>query len=164
MKAVKVIAYWIAAMALWLLLTWTVKWPSVIAGAAVSFLAALVFGTQLPLPPVRLLNPVRWFWLLVYIPVFGYQCLKANLDVALRVLSPGLQLKPGIVKIRTSLASEIGRTFLANSITLTPGTMTVDIKDDILYIHWIDVKTEDPAAAARIIKGPFERLLTRIFD
>lgn len=151
-------------MAIWLLLTWSVRWPSVIAGAILSLFAAVVFGGELPLAPVRLLNPRRWFWLLVYIPVFAYQCLKANIDVALRVVAPGLMLKPGIVKIRTSLKSELARTFLANSITLTPGTMTVEIQDDILYIHWIDVCTDDPDEAARIIKGPFERLLARIFE
>jgi multicomponent Na+:H+ antiporter subunit E len=164
MKAARIFTYWVAAMALWMLLTWTLIPATVIAGAVVSLLAALVFGDDLPLRPVRLLNPVRWLWLLVYIPVFAWECLKANIDVAMRVLSPGLQLKPGIVKIRTSLKSDIARTFLANSITLTPGTMTVEIQDDVLYIHWIDVRTEDPDEAGKIIKGPFEKLLARIFE
>jgi multicomponent Na+:H+ antiporter subunit E len=164
MRAVRVLVYWVAAMAIWLLLTWSVGWPSLAVGAVLSLVTAVVFGGELPLEPVRLLNPRRWLWLLVYIPVFAYQCFKANLDVALRVLSPGLALKPGIVKIRTSLKSDLARTFLANSITLTPGTMTVEIEDDVLYIHWIDVKTEDPEKAGQIIKGPFERLLARIFD
>jgi multicomponent Na+:H+ antiporter subunit E len=164
MKALRTLVYWIAAMAVWLLLTWTVNWPSLVAGAVLSLITAIVFGGELPVVPVRLLNPMRWFWLLVFIPVFAYQCLKANIDVALRVLSPGLMLKPGIVKIRTSLQSDLARTFLANSITLTPGTMTVEIEEDVLYIHWIDVKTDDPDEAGRIIKGPFERLLARIFD
>jgi multicomponent Na+:H+ antiporter subunit E len=164
MKAARVFVYWLGGFGVWLLLIWNFQPASVIAGAVVSLIAALVFGRELPLVPVRLLNPLRWFWLLIFIPVFAYQVLKANVDVALRVLSPGLQLKPGIVKIRTTLKSDIARTFLANSITLTPGTMTVDIKDDVLYIHWIDVTTEDEAAAGRIIKGPFEKLLGRMFD
>jgi multicomponent Na+:H+ antiporter subunit E len=164
MKAARTLVYWLAAMAVWLLLTWTVSWPSVVVGAVLSLISAVVFGGELPLAPVRLLNPRRWFWLLVYVPVFAYQCFKANLDVALRVLSPGLALRPGIVRIRTSLKSDLARTFLANSITLTPGTMTVEIKDDVLYIHWIDVKTEDPEKAGQMIKGPFEDLLARIFD
>jgi multicomponent Na+:H+ antiporter subunit E len=164
MKVVRILVYGLAAMAIWLLLTWNINWPSVAAGAVLSLIAAIVFGGDLPLEPVRLLNPRRWFWLLIYVPVFAYQCFKANLDVALRVLSPGLALKPGIVKIRTSLKSDLARAFLANSITLTPGTMTVEIEEDVLYIHWIDVKTEDPERAGQMIKGPFERLLARIFD
>jgi multicomponent Na+:H+ antiporter subunit E len=147
-----------------MVLVWTWQYEEVIAAAAVALLTALVFGANLPTQPIKLLQPRRWFWLLAYIPVFAYQCLKSNIDVALRVLSPGLQIKPGIVKIRTSLKSDIARVFLANSITLTPGTMTVEMKDDVLYIHWIEVGAEDPVAAARTIIGPFEYFLARIFD
>ena len=110
----------------WMLLVYTVHYQEVIAGVGAALLAAAFFGQYLPVKPSHLLNPVRWFWLLVYIPVFIYMCLKSNIDVALRVLSPGLQIKPGIVRIRTSLTSEIARVFLANSITLTPGTITID--------------------------------------
>ncbi len=156
--------YWLAGFAVWLLLTWTLDYQELIAGAAVSLLASAVFGGYLPFEPAKLINPVRWFWLLVYIPVFLYQCLKSNIDVALRVLSPGLQLKPAIVRVRTSLTSEVGRVFLANSITLTPGTMTVELRDDVLYIHWIEVGSEDPVKAAKAIFGPFEFFLHRIFD
>jgi multicomponent Na+:H+ antiporter subunit E len=151
-------------MAVWMLLTWTLIPATIIAGVVVSLIAALWFGSVLPLRPASLLNPVRWLWLLIFVPVFAWECLKANVDVAMRVLSPGLQLKPGIIKIRTSLKTDIARTFLANSITLTPGTMTVEIQDDVLYIHWIDVKTEDAEEAGKIIKGPFEKLLARIFE
>ena len=164
MKAARTICYWLGGFGVWLLLTWSLSPASLIAGALVALVAALVFGRDLPLNPLRLLNPLRWFWVLVYIPVFGYMVIKANIDVALRVLSPGLQLKPGIVKIRTTLKSDIARTLLANSITLTPGTMTVEIRDDLLYIHWIEVRTEDEVEAGRLIKGPFEKLLARIFE
>ncbi|MEO0079763.1 MAG: Na+/H+ antiporter subunit E [candidate division WOR-3 bacterium] len=158
------LAYWVAGFAIWLLLSWTLHYQEVLAGAAAALLAAAVFGGYLPIRPSKLLNPVRWFWLLVYIPVFVWQCLKANIDVALRVLSPGLNLKPAIVKIRTGLKTEVARVFLANSITLTPGTMSVEIKDDTLYIHWIEMRSEDPQQAAKAIIGPFEFFLKRIFD
>lgn len=157
-------AYFIVGWIIWLLLGWTLNYQELIAGAAVAFITAGLFGGYLPLEVGKLFNPVRWFWLLVYIPVFGWQCLKANIDVALRVLSPGLNLKPGIVKIKTSLKSDIAKVFLANSITMTPGTLTVEIKDDTLYIHWIEIRSEDPEEMARLIKGPFEFFLKRIFD
>lgn len=158
------IAYFIAGFAVWMILVWTLQYQEIVAGLGVALLAAIVFGANLPTQPGKLLQPQRWFWLLAYIPVFAYQCLKSNIDVALRVLSPGLQIKPGIVKIRTTLKSDIARVFLANSITLTPGTMTVEVKGDVLYIHWIEVGAEDPVAAARTIIGPFEYFLARIFD
>ncbi len=164
MRIARIITYWFVALAVWLLLSWDVGLATIVSGVVFGLIAALWFGSELPIRPARLLNPVRWFWVLVYIPVFAWECFKANIDVAMRVLSPGLMLRPGIVKIRTTLKSEIARAFLANSITMTPGTMTVEIQDDVLYIHWIDVKTDDPQLAGKIIKGPFEKLLARIFD
>ncbi len=164
MKLGQRLVYWVAAMILWLVLVWTFHYQELIVGGVAASLTALLFGGQLPLTPTRLLDPRRWFWLIVYVPVFAYQCLKSNIDVALRVLSPGLQLRPGIVKIRTILKSDVARVFLANSITLTPGTMAVDIVGDTLYIHWISVAAEDPREAARAIVGPFEFFLARIFD
>jgi multicomponent Na+:H+ antiporter subunit E len=158
------VAYFVIGTAVWLILVWTLHWQEVVAGVGVALITALVFGQLLPVGPLQLLNPVRWFWLLVYIPVFAWQCLKSNIDVALRVLSPGLAIKPGIVKIKTGLKSDIARVFLANSITLTPGTMTVELQGDTLYIHWIEIGSEDPAEAARTIIGPFEYFLSRIFE
>jgi multicomponent Na+:H+ antiporter subunit E len=90
--------------------------------------------------------------------------IKANFDVAYRVLHPRLPINPGLVKIKTGLKSEVSKTFLANSITLTPGTMTVDIKGDELYIHWIDVKEREVAKATEAIAGKFEKILERVFE
>ena len=91
---------------------------------------------------------------------------KANIDVAWRVIHPDIPIKPGIVKLKTTLKSETGLTFLANSITLTPGTLSVDIdqKNGFLYVHWIDVKDKDTEAATRIIVERFEKILRRIFE
>jgi len=67
---------------------------------------------------------------------------KANVDVAYRVITG--KINPGIIKISPNLKTDLGITLLANSITLTPGTLTVDIDEDTndLYIHWINVKGE----------------------
>ena len=75
-------------------------------------------------------------------------------------------IKPGIVKVETSLKSDTGLTFLANSITLTPGTLTVDIDREggFLYIHWINVRHKDIEGATKSIVKRFERILTRIFE
>jgi multicomponent Na+:H+ antiporter subunit E len=53
---------------------------------------------------------------------------------------------------------------LANSITMTPGTLTVDIKDEYLYIHWINVRSQDMAEATKLIVSRFEKILAKIFD
>ena len=64
--------------------------------------------------------------------------------MAYRVLNPYLPIKPGIVRIKTSLTSEFAKTILANSITLTPGTLTVEVDGEDFYVHWINVSSDNP--------------------
>ena len=114
-----------------------------------------------------LFNPVRIFALIGYIFVFLIELTKANIDVARRALSPKLPVNPGIVKVPVELKSEYGESMLANSITLTPGTITMDIAEQDektwYYIHWIDVTATDPAEAGEIIKGRLERGIRRFW-
>ena len=110
---------------------------------------------------------IRIAWFLCYIPVFLWECLKANIDVAFRVLHPDLPIRPGTVAVKVNLRSDIGLTFLANSITLTPGTTTVDIDKEkgILYIHWIYVKEDYGRDNRRLpVVERFEKILKRVFE
>ena len=152
------------SFALWLLLTCAVDGQHLLAGAVVSILTGLIFGKAFVQDTAKLLQPKRWFWAFVYGWVFLWEMIKANLDVAYRVIHPLRPIRPGIVKVRTRIRSEMGRVFLANSITLTPGTFTVDMKEDVLYIHWIYVRQTDLEKASETIVGPFESLLIKIFD
>ena len=100
-----------------------------------------------------------------YVLVFFYYIIIANLDVVYRALHPQMPIHPGIVKIKTRLKSESGITALANSIALTPGTLTVDLTDDgYLYVHWINVKAKDTEEATRMIAQKFEYFLEKIFE
>ena len=103
------------------------------------------------------------FLFLCYIPYFLYYCIRANFDVAYRVIHPDLPIRPGIVKVQTRLKSDLAKTFLANSITLTPGTLTVDIQEQTFYVHWINVP-EKPEEWTRLIIQRFEPLLAEIFE
>lgn len=152
------------SFAVWLLLTWTMNWQNLIVGGLVSITVGLIFGNLTVSAPSKIFQLQRWFWFIVYIPVFLWEMAKANLDVAYRVIHPKMPINPGIVKVKTKIQSEMGRTFLANSITLTPGTLTVDIKDELLYIHWINVKYQDVDEASKEIVGRFENFLLKIFD
>lgn len=108
----------------------------------------------------------RFFRLIAYIPFYTVALIKANIDVAKRALSKKLDINPGIVKISTELKSDYGLSMLANSITLTPGTITLDIVEEeknYLYIHCIDVESEDEEKAGEIIKGDFEERIRGIF-
>jgi multicomponent Na+:H+ antiporter subunit E len=100
----------------------------------------------------------------VYLFVFIWQLLLANIDVARRVLSPTIPLNPGIVKVKTKLKGDFGKLTLANSITLTPGTLSIDIIDDELFVHTVFVKGETEEAKQQNIIEPFEKILGGIFE
>jgi multicomponent Na+:H+ antiporter subunit E len=100
---------------------------------------------------------------LLYLGVFLYELVKANLNVMRYVFSPNIDIHPGIVEIKTQLQSPMGRLALANSITLTPGTLVVDMRGDSLFIHWINVTATDPVAATREVAGRFEKYLKVIY-
>lgn len=154
--------------AVWLALTWPPDRQHLAAGVLVALLVVTVTGGLSVEKPLEAKRPLRWWYFaFFYLPMFLWECLKANVDVAYRVLHPALPIRPGIVRIRTNLKSDAGITFLANSITLTPGTMSVDVDrtKGILYIHWINVKeASDTEEATRIIAEKFERILLKIFD
>jgi multicomponent Na+:H+ antiporter subunit E len=79
------------------------------------------------------------------------------------VFAPRIDIKPGIVRIKTKLTTPVGRLALANSIALTPGSLVIDIEGDSLFIHWLNIKTTDPDEATRAIAGAFEEHLEKTF-
>ncbi len=110
---------------------------------------------------------MRWLKFLVYgFGPFFLAMAKANLDVAYRVITG--KIRPGIVKIDPKLKSDFGVTFLANSITLTPGTLSVDVDDENhLYVHWINIpEGEEKKDFADIKKvcGTFPEWARRVAD
>ncbi len=132
-------------------------------GGVISVLVALLFAQKRKVFDGLRLTPKALLYLLIYPLVFLKALIVANLDVARRVLSPSLPINPAIVKVKTKLTSPLGRLVLANSITLTPGTLTVDMEGDSLYIHWIDaVSTDVQQATAKIVRG-FEKYLEVIY-
>jgi multicomponent Na+:H+ antiporter subunit E len=149
---------------IWLLLTWSIHWQDMLVGVIIAIIADLMLGDIYPFNAVKILNPVRFFWLVVYAVNFLFYVVKANFDVAYRVLNINMPIRPGIVKVRTRLQTEMARTFLANSITLTPGTLSVDMIEDHLYVHWINIVSEDPTKETEIIVKRFEELLERVFE
>jgi len=149
---------------MWLVVTWDLDVQVVAVGVGVSILVAALFGRTFGRHPERIFNPRRWLYFILYIPYFLWYCVKANLDVAYRVINPNMPIRPGIVKVRTDLKTDLAKTFLANSITLTPGTLTVDIDGQDLYIHWINITTDDAGEQTATIVKRFEGMLRRIFE
>jgi len=158
------IALFIVLFLFWLLITFSLSVENLIAGAAAALLTTFIFGKHFVQSMHKMLQPARYFWLIVYLFIFTWEVLKANFDVAYRVIHPAMPIKPGIVKVPLEVKSDIARTMLANSITMTPGTITVDIIGDDIFVHWIYVKSENPEEYTREVSGRFEKYIKKIFE
>ncbi|KPK00699.1 MAG: hypothetical protein AMJ60_00115 [Desulfobacterales bacterium SG8_35] len=100
------------------------------------------------------------FRFISYIPWLLYQIVLSTLHVAFLALHPKMidRIDPTIVTFKTKLKSNIARVALANSITLTPGTITIRIEDGVFYVHAISRK------AAAGLPGEMEERLARVFE
>ena len=106
---------------------------------------------------------MRRLWILARLACrFLYELVLANLSVARIVLSPSLPIRPGIIAYETKLTSDLALTSLANMITLTPGTLTLDISEDrrYLYVHTLNI--QDPVEVAESIRQAFELSLLEL--
>lgn len=147
---------------LWILLTGSLEVQELTAGIVVSLAITLLFGNRF-----SILTGFRFSWLapvyiLAYLGNFFVALLRANLDLAGRVLSPSLPINPALIEIRTGLRSPLGRLLLANTITLTPGTLTIDVDGDRLLVHWVYCPPgTDMQRATEQISANFEKHLSR---
>lgn len=154
-----------AFVVFWLI--WSVlsgfQMQDVLIGGIVSLVLSVVVSRYLSFSfDFRIIYKVFLF-IVVYIPVFLYRMVLANLDMARRVLSPSIPLNPGFVKVKTKIKSKTGQLTLANSITLTPGTMSVEVDEETIYVHWVDVQGEGKEDYSKEISGSFEDILGGIF-
>ena len=160
----------VALLLIWLGLTYSPSMPTemflqeFVVGAAVAVVIALLTSKNFTGMGLRYFHPRRVAYFIAFFIVFIKEMIKANLNMARIVLSPSLPVKPGIVEIETELKQPSAKLLLGNAITLTPGTMTLDYRGNKAYIHWVDVKSEDPKEAGDIIKGGFEKLLRGVFS
>lgn len=154
---------WILLMLVWVMFTSSFAFQELITGALVTMAISMLTIRFFTCCNIGFLSPISIFWVFYFFWVFMVALVKANLDVAWRVLSPSLPINPGIVKFKTKLKPDYAKMVLANAITLTPGTLTIDVVDDTFYVHWIDVHTTDPEKAFQEIAEPFEKILLKIF-
>jgi multicomponent Na+:H+ antiporter subunit E len=135
-----------------------------IVGAAVSIILSVILANYVQFSFGFTIIPKLLLFIVLYIPILIIELIKANLDVAKRVLNPKLPIRPGIVKVPTEIKSDIGKLVLANSITLTPGTISIDADSENVYIHWIDVKGDGSEEHQKHISSKFENVLRRVFN
>ncbi|MCD6205487.1 MAG: Na+/H+ antiporter subunit E [Candidatus Marinimicrobia bacterium] len=150
----------------WIALTSIRDLQEVVAGLIVAALVSIVAGKFLITSEKSEHIVKRFLSAIKYLFKFLWEMAKANLHVAYIVIHPNLPIKPGIVKIKTKLTKDSAITVLTNSITLTPGTLTIDVNPETreLYIHWIDVESTDVEKNTKTIGGKFEKLLMEVFE
>lgn len=110
------------------------------------------------------MNPVIRAWrILRLILAFFSEFTLSVIRVCQLVLSPRMRIRPAVIAFPLTVRRDFEITLLANLITLTPGTLAIDVSDDrsTLYVHVIDCP--DPAVAAREIADGFERLILEAF-
>ena len=117
-------------------------------GLPVAFVFRRLYGKDLDLGRVMGALPYAG----LYLGAFVWELLRANVDVAYRVLSPGMPVEPEVILVPLRVESDLAITVIANSITITPGTVTLDYDDETnaLYVHGVDGR--DPDAIAEPIR------------
>lgn len=143
----------------WLALTGSLAPFDLLLGAALSILLgvwAAHFLWPEDAPVVSLRQAVRF---LLYIPRLLVSVLLAAVQVAEVVLDPRMPIRPVIVSHRTAFSRDVSRVTFANSITLTPGTLTVDVDGDTFYVHCLAERF-----ATEIATGELERRVSHVFE
>lgn len=93
---------------------------------------------------------------------FLYELIKANIQVAYEVMTPNLNMKPGIVALPLDVKSDFGITMLANLITLTPGTLSLDVSEDRKFMYVHSMYIHDKKEFIKGIKNGFEKRIIEI--
>jgi multicomponent Na+:H+ antiporter subunit E len=146
-------------MLFWLMLVNSLAPDTLLAGAVVALIIALLYRDGLSFFTEFRWTPGAIVAGVTYYAYFFRQLVRSNLRLAAIVVDPDLPIQPGILKIRTGLESRMGRLMLANSIPLTPGTLTVEVEGEWLYVHCVTLGDTDTEGATREIAAGFERYL-----
>ncbi len=156
------ITIFLSSLLLWLLLAGSVQSEEIIAGIVISLIATFLTISRTSLFDAIHFSPLFPFYIFLFLASFFKALFIANLDMARRVISPSLPIEPGLVRVKTGLQSELGKLLLANSITLTPGTLSVDVDGDEILVHWISCPADmNTAIATEKIAEAFEKHIRR---
>jgi len=149
----------ISMFLIWTGLSYPLSNQEIIYGTVLSLLITLL--AQLYNKDKKQFKIKSLFYLIKYFFVFVIELIKANLNMARIVLTPSLPISPKVIEVKTNLTSPIAKAILANSITLTPGTISVELMEDTLYIHAVE---GDNVQNPEDLKGPFEKILKEAFE
>ena len=130
-------------LAFWLLISASVHWQHILVGVIFCFILTVFWSNLTIAADIKTgFTLKQLFMLLKYFFFLGIDIIIANIGVAIIVLNPKMPISPGIVIMRCDLERSLSRVLYVNSITLTPGTITVELEDNLLIVHAL---TEDVA-------------------
>ena len=155
----KFISLYLLLFAFWLLLSGLLDWFHLGFGIISTFIVTSFCYDMVFVSKEGKDNPTKIIRLLKYLPWILYQVVLANIDVAKRVLKPSMPIEPQFIKIDSYLKSDLSKTSFANSITLTPGTITVDIDENNTFL----VHAIATAPADDLLGGTMERKVAHVF-
>jgi multicomponent Na+:H+ antiporter subunit E len=143
----------------WVLVSSSVDLQHILVGIGAALAVSHLSYDLMAKDPLSPPHPRALLPILLFIPTLILEIIKANIDVARIVLHPKLPIEPSIVKFKSKLKGDTIKVSLANSITLTPGTITMDIIDDTFYVHALTRE-----AAEDVTNWPIEDLLKEVED
>ncbi len=144
----------------WAMMTAQFTLANLVVGFGIGFLILLFARRMVGLGhyPKKLRQAIELFFF------FIWELIKSNLRLAHDVITPSHYMRPAIVAIPLDARSDLEITLLANMISLTPGTLSLDVSADrrVLYIHEMYVSDHDLEAVRRKIKDGFERRILEL--
>jgi multicomponent Na+:H+ antiporter subunit E len=166
-KATLIIFQFIALFVFWLVLSGTYHLEYIIMGLFSSALVTFFThdfllhrsrrGREIEITSLKIITSgIR---IIVYLPWLIWAIIKANIDVAILILKPGMPIDPVLMQFKTDYKWNITKVTLANSITLTPGTITVDLTDNKYLVHAIT-----PGSASDLETATMQNRVGRIFE
>lgn len=151
------IFFWtILLFSIWMILSANLEIANIFIGLGVSFAISVLYTKMFTHGKIELINP---YYFGVYLLILIKNLIISNIQIAIRVLSPDMKLAPRVIEVKTELKSDWKKLLLANSITLTPGTLTLDIVEDTLIIHVIEFRDSDNKDK---ITKEFEEIIAKI--
>ena len=144
----------------WLLLVGNLNPQEIVLGGIVALIVTVLSGRHLAVFTGVRFTPMALLHACLFLLSFFRALILANLDMARRVLSPSLPIRPALVEVETRLESSLGKLLLPSAITLTPGTLSVDVHDARLLVHWVDCPPGlDMEEKTQVVVGAFEKHL-----
>lgn len=163
-KLIRISVITLLSFSLWFIISEELSFLSLILGILLSLICAL-YSFEIFIRDDEFHKSAIFFridLLFMYFFWLWFESYLATFQLAKVLFSKNLN--PGVVRIKTKIRSEIGRTLLANSISLLPGTISLWMEGPYIYVHWYSRQTINSIHAGRLIKGRLEKLILRIFQ